>query len=125
MFTLLEQVWIYTRDKKPSKDVLKRAYKSLKILGLNGWKLKKVDQSCGEIETGLATAGEHQAGSIRRNYEVGGAGGQDWFRGKNLVGDTAAEADYDYDDNYKEQAIISTGQLTSQMLSSGLQLGEF
>ena len=84
-----------------------------------------MDQSCGEIETSGGEAGEYQFGSIRRNYEVGGAGGQAWFRGKNRVGDTAAEADYDYDDNYKEQAIISTGQLTSQMLSSGLQLGEF
>ena len=47
-FHFAEQVWIYTRQRKPSKTVLKRAYKSLKILGLNGWKLKKADQSCGK-----------------------------------------------------------------------------
>ena len=30
----------------------------MKILGLNVWKLKKEDQSCGETETEMAAAGE-------------------------------------------------------------------
>ena len=67
------------------KSVLKKAYKSLKILGLNGWKLKKVDQSCGEKEREAAAVGkEHQFGPIRRNYEVGGAGGQSWFKARKI-----------------------------------------
>jgi len=45
-----EVIWIYTRDKKPPRSVLKRAYKSLKVLGLSGWKLKKTDQSCEEAK---------------------------------------------------------------------------
>ena len=104
--------------------MLKRAYKSLKILGLNGWKLKKVDQSCGNIETSEAGGQEQEFGSIRRNYEVGA--GQRWWRSRNYVEDDAANQDYDFDDNYPgSRSVISTGQLTSQMLSSGLKLGEF
>lgn len=45
-----EVIWIYTREKKAPRSVLKRAYKSLKVLGLSGWKLKKIDQSCKEAK---------------------------------------------------------------------------
>lgn len=138
-FPFLEQVWIYTRDKKPGKTVLKRAYKSLKILGLNGWKLKKADQSCsGSKET-------NTIGSIRRNYEVASRKGtQDRIRGWDPSGHKmdkkspgsewdgrTAALDYDYDNNYRSQLRhgsgssrpITTGELTSRMLGTGLKIG--
>ena len=127
-----EQVWIFTRDRNPSKNVLKRAYKSLKILGLNGWKLKKADQSCKETN-------RFNSMSIRRNYEVGGPGPQAGQLNKKsgLVHtfDTAAVEGYDYDNNYRQQhrsrshsshtsdTAITTGELTTQMLDSSLKLG--
>ena len=138
-FPFLEQVWIYTRDKKPGKTVLKRAYKSLKILGLNGWKLKKADQSCsGSKET-------NTIGSIRRNYEVASSRGGALARhrgrgpsghkmdkkypGSGSDGRTAA-LDYDYDNNYRSRLRhrsgsrpITTGELTSRMLGTGLKIG--
>jgi len=128
-----EQVWIYTRDRRPSNEVLKRAYKSLKILGLNGWKLKKADQSCKEANT-IGTM------SIRRNFEVDGhrgAGGRSGHRiskKSGLVGGggrSAAPEDYDYyENNYRHQhhqpppQPISTAELTSEMLGSGLKLAQ-
>ena len=132
LFSFLEQVWIYTRDRRPSNEVLKRAYKSLKILGLNGWKLKKADQSCKEANT-IGTM------SIRRNFELDGhrgAGGRSGHRiskKSGLVGGggrSAAPEDYDYyENNYRHQhhqpppQPISTAELTSEMLGSGLKLG--
>jgi len=133
-----EQVWIYTRDKKPGKTVLKRAYKSLKILGLNGWKLKKADQSCsGSKET-------NTIGSIRRNYEVASSrGALDRHRGpsghkvnKKYPGSSGSDGrtaalDYDYDNNYRSQlrhrsssGPITTGELTSRMLGTGLKIAQ-
>ena len=128
-FLFLEQVWIYTRDKKPGKSVLKRAYKSLKILGLNGWKLKKADQSCsGSKET-------NTIGSIRRNYEVASSGPRARARGPSghkkhdggWDGRTAA-LDYDYDNNYRSQlrhrTPITTRELSQRMLGTGLKIGQ-
>ena len=45
----------------PPRSVLKRAYKSLKVLGLSGWKLKKTDQSCEEAPKVMP---------VRRTFEV-------------------------------------------------------
>lgn len=135
-----EQVWIYTRDRNPSKTVLKRAYKSLKILGLNGWKLKKVDQSCRESNA------VHSM-SIRRNYEVDGpsvgpGGGQRWNKksrsgqAASRVHNTAAHNYHhdNYDNYYKQQqrsrslppasAPITTGELTAEILGSGLKIAQ-
>ena len=133
LFSFLEQVWIYTRDRRPSNEVLKRAYKSLKILGLNGWKLKKADQSCKEPNT-IETM------SIRRNFEVDGSRSPPRAAGHRIskktglaaAGGGAASEDYDYyENNYRQDhhqsapppRPISTAELTSEMLGTGLKLG--
>jgi len=92
-----EKIWIYTREKKAPRSVLKRAYKSLKVLGLSGWKLKKADQSCKEVEE-----------PARRTFEVTSS----------TTSTTSAPL------LRLAPPPISTGQLTSKMLGSGLQLAQ-
>ena len=93
-----EVIWIYTRDKKPPRSVLKRAYKSLKVLGLSGWKLKKTDQSCKEAKKVMPA---------RRTFkvsEVTTTPNPPFLR----VGTPP----------------ITTSQLTARMLGSGLKLAQ-
>jgi len=92
-----ERIWIYTRDKNPPRSVLKRAYKSLKVLGLSGWKLKKTDQSCKEAT---------KVKPARRMFEV-----------KTTTTTTKPFI-------LLGTPPISTGQLTARMLGSGLKLAQ-
>jgi len=59
-----ERIWIFTRDEFPSRSVLRRAYSSLRLLGLSGWKLQKSRQGC--IERKRAS------GSLRKRRRGGG-----------------------------------------------------
>lgn len=91
-----ERIWIYTRDKLPVRSVLKRAYKSLKVLGLSGWKLKKTDQTCKESPPPKPL-------QVRRTYEV-----------------TTTQPPF----IRLGTPAITTGQLTAKMLGSGLKMAQ-
>ena len=83
----------------PPRSVLKRAYKSLKVLGLSGWKLKKTDQSCEEAPEVMP---------VRRTFEVTATTSTTTQPPFMRIGTPA----------------ITTGQLTAKMLGSGLQLAQ-
>jgi len=110
-----EQIWIYTRAKIPTRNVLKRAYKSLKILGLNGWKLKKADQSCAESDAVSAS---------RRNSEVASrtrARARPDLSPLRLQRRTSS---LQRERPTPAPAPMTTGELTSRMLGSGLKLAQ-
>lgn len=66
-----ERIWIFTRDEFPSRSVLRRAYSSLRLLGLNGWKLKKTRQGCVERKREKSRLTIKKTGGRKKGSRVG------------------------------------------------------
>jgi len=113
-----EQIWIYTRAKSPTRNVLKRAYKSLKILGLNGWKLNKADQSCEERDAAAERQGQVYT---RRNYQVGRP---ESHLDMGTVQSRSSPLQEGRERERGPDIPITTGELTQRMIGSGLKLAQ-
>jgi len=61
-----ERIWIFTREEFPSRSVLRRAYSSLRLLGLTGWKLQKTRQGCVERKGASGSLSKRKTGAGRR-----------------------------------------------------------
>lgn len=65
-----ERIWIFTRDEFPQRSVLRRAYSSLRLLGLSGWKLQKSRQGCVARKGAISSSRARRTGGRRRRVSL-------------------------------------------------------